>query len=323
MMTSNTYAKMPHSLPQQEQQPLVSIITVNYNQPKATEALITSVFSGNHYTNVELIVVDNASATDPVPEWRTRYPMVRFFRSEKNLGFAGGNNLGMQEAEGDYLFLVNNDTEFTPMLVHTMVSYMERDKTIGIASPKINYFHEANQIQYAGFTPINYYTGRNECIGQYEQDHGQYWERSGSTGYAHGAAMMISRDAYEAAGPMPETYFLYYEEMDWCEAIRRAGYEVHVNTKATIYHKESVSVGKRSALKEYFMNRNRILFIRRNATKATAAIFYCYFLMLVVPRNLLLYLRRKEAHFIAPFLKALLWHIRHHADSAETGYVIH
>ena len=301
---------------------LVSIITVNYNQTAVTEALLESIFATNDYPAIEVIVVDNGSTIDPVPAWKLKYPRVKFLRSPDNLGFAGGNNLGMFMARGDYFFFVNNDTVFTPKLVSSMASYMKGDTDIGMASPKILYYDTPEMIQYAGFTPVNFYTGRNSCIGQYEQDKGQYRRASGPTGYVHGAAMMVRREAMIIAGKMPEGYFLYYEEMDWCEAIRRAGYSIHVNTRATIYHKESVSVGRKTALKEYFMNRNRILFIRRNASRLTAFIFYCYFLAIVAPKNLVQYLRWREWSFSKVFLRAILWHANHRADSLDTGYAI-
>ncbi len=88
----------------------VSIITVNFNQPKVTEELLRSI--PNTYKNLEIIVVDNGSKIGSI-EWQANYPHVKFIRSEQNLGFAGGNNLGIKAASGDYLFLVNNDTEFT------------------------------------------------------------------------------------------------------------------------------------------------------------------------------------------------------------------
>ena len=88
----------------------VSIITVNYNQPELTELLLDSIFNTNTYFALEIIVVDNGSKTDPLPAWKKKYPAVNFIGSEKNLGFAGGNNLGIKEALGDYLFFVNNDT---------------------------------------------------------------------------------------------------------------------------------------------------------------------------------------------------------------------
>ncbi|NIJ53659.1 glycosyltransferase family 2 protein [Dyadobacter arcticus] len=298
----------------------VSIVTVNFNQPQVTEDLLRSLQEVNNYPNVEIIVVDNGSTVNHVRDWQRKYPEIIFVRSEKNTGFAGGNNIGIGYATGEYLFLINNDTEVTAELVGRLVLDMESNCKIGIISPKIHYFDHPGMLQYTGYTPMNYYTARNASIGQFEQDKGQYDSLSGVTGYAHGAAMMIRREALEKAGMMSENYFLYYEELDWCERIRKAGYEIHVDLNALIYHKESVSVGKRSALKEYFMNRNRILFIRKNAPGFTFFIFCCYFFATVVPRNLLQYMKNREFSFIPVFLKSISWHFTNKPDSDNLGY---
>jgi GT2 family glycosyltransferase len=301
---------------------LVTIITVNFNQRKVTEMLLESIRQHEGYRPLEVIVVDNGSSSNPVPEWRQAYPEVTFIRSEKNLGFAGGNNLGIRQAGGDYLFLVNNDTEFTEGLVARLVEEMENKPQIGLLSPRINYFDRPDLIQYAGYTPMNYLTARNACIGQYETDRGQYNTVAGPTAYAHGAAMMLRREALEEAGPMAENYFLYYEELDWAERIRRAGYGVNVCLEPLIYHKESVSVGKKTALKEYFMNRNRILFIRRNTSTINFVAFMCYFLLLVAPRNILSYVKEGNYAFIPVFFRAIAWHLFHRSDSRELGYTL-
>jgi GT2 family glycosyltransferase len=298
----------------------VSIVTVNFNQPHVTEDLLKSLAEVNTYPDIEIIVVDNGSKVNPVPAWKQRYQNVKFIRSELNTGFAGGNNIGIREATGEYLFLINNDTEVTAELIGKLVQTMEENPKIGIISPKIHYFDHPGMLQYTGYTPMNYYTARNASIGQFEEDKGQYDKLSGVTGYAHGAAMMIKRAALEKAGGMAENYFLYYEELDWCERIRKAGYEVHVDLSALIFHKESVSVGKRTALKEFFMNRNRILFIRKNASGLTFFIFCCYFFAAVVPRNLIHYIRNKEFSFIPVFLKAIAWHFTNKADSNNLGF---
>jgi GT2 family glycosyltransferase len=298
----------------------VSIVTVNFNQPQVTEDLLRSLKEINTYPDLEIIVVDNGSSVNPVPSWQLKYPDVTFIRSDRNTGFAGGNNLGIRHATGDYLFLINNDTEVTAELVGSLVSTMESNPKIGMISPKIHYFDHPGIIQYAGYTQMNYYTARNACIGQFEEDKGQYDSRSGITGYAHGAAMMIRREAMEKAGLMAENYFLYYEELDWCERIRKAGYEIHADLSALIYHKESVSVGKRSALKEYFMNRNRILFIRKNASGLTFFLFCCYFLTVVLPKNLLQYVKNKEFGFVPVFFKSITWHFTNKPDSENLGY---
>lgn len=300
----------------------VSIVTVNFNQPKVTEDLLKSLKEVNTYPNLEVIVVDNGSKENCVPDWEKRYKDVTFIRSERNTGFAGGNNIGLSKATGDYYFLINNDTEVTADLVAKLVGTLEKNPNIGIVSPKIHYFDQPGMLQYAGYTQMNYYTARNACIGQFEEDRGQFDSLTGVTGYAHGAAMMLSKAAVEKAGFMAENYFLYYEELDWCERIRRAGYEIHVNLQALIYHKESVSVGKRSTLKEFFMTRNRILFIRKNTPTVTFTIFCFYFLLMVIPRNLFSYIRNKEFNFIPFFIKAILWHFSNAVDSKNLGYPV-
>ncbi|MPR32115.1 glycosyltransferase family 2 protein [Salmonirosea aquatica] len=300
--------------------PLVSIITVNFNQPVVTEEFLNSVRTVNGYPDIEVIVVDNGSSHNWTPDWRVRFPDVIFIRSEKNLGFAGGNNLGLRVAQGNYYFLINNDTEFTPRALGKLVAILDQYPEVGMVSPRLHYFEDRNLIQYAGYTPLNYRTGRNRCVGQYEHDRGQYDGQCGPTGYVHGAAMLVRKEAVEKAGPMDPHYFLYFEELDWCERIKKAGYKAYVDLDAVIYHKESVSVGKRSALKEYFMTRNRILFLRKHAPPLSFALFCAYFTLAVVPRNVLRYLRNREYNFIGVFFKAIRWHFTHSSDSPELGY---
>lgn len=300
----------------------VSIITVNYNQPLVTEALLDSIASINTYEAIEVIVVDNASKQNSIPLWIEKYPWAKFIRSEINLGFAGGNNLGIKDATGDYLFLVNNDTEFTPGLVDRLVNTLETFPDVGIISPKIRYYDKPQMLQYAGFTRMNYYTARNNCIGQYETDNGQYDHLTGETGFIHGAAMMVRREAIEKAGVMAENYFLYYEEMDWCERIKKAGYGVWVDMRAMIYHKESVSVGGKSALKEYFMNRNRLLFVRRNCPLPARLVFWPYFLFVVASRNMISYVKDKQWSFLPVLVKAIFWNLTNNINSSKSGYAI-
>jgi GT2 family glycosyltransferase len=298
----------------------VSIVTVNYNHSHVTDALLDSIFSENEYPNIEIIVVDNDSIINPIPAWEVKYSSVQFIRAPKNLGFAGGNNLGLSKATGDYLFFVNNDTVFTKNLITTLVNTMERNSAIGMISPKLLYYEQPDMLQYAGYTKMNYYTARNSCIGQFEQDKGQYDHLIGPTGFAHGAAMMLTKAAIDKVGQMAENYFLYYEELDWADRIKRAGMEVWVNMKATIYHKESISVGKLSALKIYYMNRNRLLFIRRNASLIPKLFFYVYFICVVAPRNMISYWKEGQVGFITQLWRAIWWNFTNGINSVYLGF---
>ena len=116
---------------------LISIITVNFNQPLATVELLKSIQQNYLNANIEVILVDNGSMEDKEQYFKSSYENLRYIRSEKNLGFAGGNNLGITQAEGKYLFLVNNDTEFTADLIETLVSTLDDNPNVGIVSPMI------------------------------------------------------------------------------------------------------------------------------------------------------------------------------------------
>jgi len=300
----------------------ISLITVNFNQPLVTEQLLASISLHNHYPAIEIIVVDNGSTINPIPEWAAKYTNVCFIRSESNLGFAGGNNLGIKKADGDYMFLINNDTEITDGLIEKLAYILDTHAEVGMISPKIRFFEKPDTLQYTGFTPMNFYTARNSCIGYMEKDLGQYDDSTGPTGFIHGAAMMIRKEAIKKAGLMAENFFLYYEEMDWCERIKKAGYSVWIEPQALIFHKESISVGKKSALKEYFMNRNRILFIRRNAPVLAKLTFYLHFGLLVAPRNVINYLKEGRKDLLKQLFKAILWNITHKKDSTNLGFPI-
>src|SRR6266550_740600 len=120
---------------------LVSVITVNYNHHHLTDELLASIFEKNNYSPIEIIVVDNGSMENPVPGWKQKYINVKFIRSEKNLGFGGGTNLGISAARGHYLFLVNNDTEITPDLINELAATLDKNSNVGIVSPKILYYN--------------------------------------------------------------------------------------------------------------------------------------------------------------------------------------
>jgi len=301
---------------------LVSIITVNYNQSHITDEFLEVFYETNSYLPYELIVVDNGSLINPTPKWVIKYPAAKFIRSEINLGFAAGNNLGIEKAKGDFLFLVNNDTAFTPGLIQTLVDTLNEHPKTAMVSPKICYFQNKSIIQYAGYSEMNYYTARNNCIGQFEKDIGQYDTGSQITGFGHGAAMMVTKMAIESVGLMRENYFLYFEELDWAARMKRQGFEIRINFQALIYHKESMSVGANSSLKAYFMNRNRILFIRQNASILQLVFFYFHFIFLVMPRNFYTYLKSGNYKFVFVLFRAFLWNLTHSKNSKDLGYKI-
>ena len=263
----------------------LSIITVNYNGLKDTCALIES-FPFNE--NMEVIVIDNASEQDEASKIAQRFPYIKTIRSGKNLGFAGGNNIGIKEAKGQFLFLINNDTVFKEFNIEPLIKRLESSPNIGIVCPKIRFTWGAKPIQYTGYTPLSKIAVRNQAIGYGEEDKGQY-DAPHPTPYAHGAAMLIKREAIEKVGLMPEDYFLYYEELDWSMMFTRAGYNIWYDPACTIYHKESQSTGQNSPLRTYYITRNRLLLVKRNWQGIYKYLAYCYLTCIVAPRDLFRY----------------------------------
>ena len=281
----------------------VSIITINYNGLEDTCALIESIPFND---KMEVIVVDNASNNLEAEVIAKRYPQVKVIQSDQNLGFAGGNNLGIQSAQGKYLFLVNNDTVFKDFNIQALIDRIESLPNIGIVCPKIGFAWGNNPIQFAGYTPLSKITVRNHAIGFGEVDHGQY-NTAHPTPYTHGAAMLIRRDAIDKVGLMPECYFLYYEELDWSMMFTRAGYQIWYEPQCTIYHKESQATGQNSPLRTYYLTRNRLLLVRRNTQEFNKPLAYLYLIGIVAPRDILKYTFTARFDLLKATIRAL-WH---------------
>ena len=286
--------------------PLISLITVNYNATSDTVEFLQSV-SHLTYTNIEVIVVDNASLQNPFDEIVSAFPKVKFLRSEKNLGFAGGNNLGIKVANGKYLFFLNNDTILFPDFLEPIVNFMESHPLAGMASPKVLY-PDGKTLQYVGAIGISPFTGRGERFDLGNLDNGQHNENR-ITDLGHGAALIVPKKIADEVGLMPEIYFLYYEEHDWCEQIKRAGYEMYYIGDSKILHKESVSTGNESPLKIYYLTRNRLLFMRRNFSGFPLLVGIFYFLVASIPRNTFRYMLNGRMDLLKSFYSGVFWHI--------------
>lgn len=279
----------------------LSVITVNYNGLKDTCALIDTIPFNE---DMEVIVVDNGSIKDEASILQEYYPNIKVIRSDKNLGFAGGNNLGIKAATGKYLYLINNDTVFKDFNPQILINRFESPSKIGIVCPKIRFAWYNSPIQFAGYTPLSSITVRNKAIGFGEEDNGQY-DAPHKIPYAHGAAMMLKREVIDKVGLMPECYFLYYEELDWSMMISRAGYEIWYEPDSTIYHKESQSTGQNSPLRTYYITRNRLLLVKRNYKGIKKYLAYTYLQIIVAARDILRYLFKGRIDLLKATTKGL------------------
>lgn len=279
--------------------PLVSIITINFNGFLDTCAMIASLKRHETYP-YEVIVVDNGSVKDESLMIAEQFPDVKVIRNE-NTGFAGGNNVGLDLAVGEYIFYLNNDTEIKEPILEKLINRLNLDKNIGGVSPMIRYFYAPDTLQYAGFTELTSITLRNQCIGFGEEP--SKHSLATQTASLHGAAMMVPKRVIEDVGTMTEVYFLFYEELDWSEQIKRAGYQLWYEPSVSIYHKEGQTARKGSPMREFYLSRARMLFARRNRFGLKKWLCCAYLIGIATPKKVLTYMLHGEGKLAMATLK--------------------
>lgn len=290
-----------------EELPLVSIVILNYNKTLLTRELLISLRRIT-YPEVEIILVDNASADRTFLQLKDEFPEINIICSKKNLGYAGGNNLGIKSASGSLILLINNDVEVARGFLEPMVDLFLANPKTGMVSPKIVYFNRGEAIQYAGSDGINPWTGRGKKNGFRETDNGQY-NYIKSTALVHGACLLVSRKLIEEVGMLDESYFIYYEEHDWAERAKQKGYQLFYAGTSKIYHKESMTMVKDSPFHSYYMSRNRLLFLRRNVPYPAFLTSASLFLFFAVPKKLLMLCVRANFSSLKAYMRGVLWHV--------------
>lgn len=251
-------------------EPLVAIVILNWNGREDTLACLASL-SSLSYANVELIVVDNGSMDGSATAIRAAHPTVDVIEAGLNLGFSAGNNVGIYRAlerGADFVLLLNNDTEVAPDLVDAFLAAARRHPQAGAFAGRIYFHAEPRCIWYAG-TAWNSKAACFEHLGEGIVDDGSSFAIESETAYACGCAMFVSSARLRELGLLDESYFLYFEETDWCFRARSAGYPSIYVPGARLWHKVSASVGgEGSPLMLYFTTRNRLLWARRYGSAA-------------------------------------------------------
>ena len=243
--------------------PLVTIVVLNWNGLADTLKCLESL-AGLNYATYEVVVVDNGSADSSPAVIRQRFPEVVVIENGENLGYTGGNNVGLRYAlaqGADYVLLLNNDTVVASDFLHLLVEAAGAGEDVGMAGPTIYYYDLPDVIWSAGGA-IDWRQGRTWMVGLDERDSGQFGLVPRGVDFVTGCALLMKRAVLEQVGLLDERFFMYYEEIEWCVRARRSGFKsVHVPS-ARIWHKISPVVQADSPLVHYYMTRNRLLFLK-------------------------------------------------------------
>lgn len=244
--------------------PKVSIILVNYNGDEDTIACVDSLQEVD-YDNYEVVVVDNASKNQNTI--RSKLPAdIVFIKSDKNLGFSGGNNLGIDYAmrhNADYVILLNNDTIVDKSFIKNLVESAKKHTNAGIFTGKILYYSEPDRVWYAGGY-MNLNKARIHHCHIRERDTFDDYEREVS--FATGCLVMIPKTVIEKIGVLNDTFFMYSEDAEYCARVQKSGYKIWYVPTAKIYHKISASSGGAgSKLSQYYRARNELYLVYHHA----------------------------------------------------------
>ncbi len=243
--------------------PQVAVIVLNWNGLDDTLACLESL-SHLDYPCYRVLVVDNGSTDGSPSVIREHFPGVEVIETEENLGYAEGNNIGVRHAlrdGADYVFIVNNDTEFHPDILNHLVETAEASPRAGAVGPKIYYYLWPQRLWAAGGA-INWRHGFTYNLGINQDDRGQFDEIQ-PVDFLPGCALLIKRKTWETVGPFDARFFLYWEEVDWCVRARRAHYELLLVPKAKMWHK-TLPHQSHSPYVLYYMTRNRFLFLHKH-----------------------------------------------------------
>lgn len=285
--------------------PKVAIIILNWNGRDNTLACLDSVFKID-YPNFDVVVVDNGSTDDSVPTIRKAFLQPHLIETGKNLGYAGGNNVGIRyalEAGADYVLIINNDTTVAPDVLTHLLQAAKKHPEAAVLGPVIYEMERpeviwtAGEVFGEGFTCLHLRQGESETVLNKDDRHAVDW--------VTGAAFFTRSSALRDTGLFDERYFLVYEESDWCFRARRAGYSCLIVPQASVWHKVGSAFGSESSpLRIYFSTRNRLLFAEQNLPRKVWLKLIARALKRLIPSLL------SPKHSPEPLFKRLYWALR-------------
>jgi len=283
--------------------PKLSIIILTWNGVRHISDCLELVQKST-YQNYEIIVVDNGSKDGTPDLIKNNFPNVKLILNKTNLGFTGGNNIGIKQARGDIVFLLNDDTKIHSNLIEVLVQELKSSPKIGIVGPKIYFMDEPDKIWFAG-GKIDWVKSDSFHLGRNLIDKELINDSKKEVDFITGCALMIKKEVIDKIGLLDDKFFAFYEDADWCQKAKKAGYKVVYIPFGGVWHIKSATAstvfmddirGKYFRILSRYLNssiflkwknyRNRFVFFMRHAKFIYKIIFLIKFIFIFTPKFL-------------------------------------
>ena len=257
---------------------MISIIIPHLKGTNILMECVSSIIKNTQNIHYEIIIVDNNSTDGSIDAINQKFSDIKIVQSNINRGYAGGCNLGAENAKGEYLLFLNNDTKITNAAIELLVDAMKIDENISSVQPKIKNYYNKNLFDYAGacggyIDYLVYPFSRGRIFNTIEEDLGQYDSKK-KIFWASGTAFITRKDIFIKMNGFDETLFAHMEEIDYHWKCLLNGYDIYVEPKSVVYHKGGQTLPYGSYKKTYLNHRNSmILFLTNHQNLSFKIIF--------------------------------------------------
>jgi len=249
----------------------VSIVIVNYNTKDYVARCLKSIYNNKFHAKFEVIVIDNNSTDDSVAVLRQLFPRIRLVENKKNQGFAYANNQGTKAATGNYVLLLNPDTEVLPDALNVLYAFMNNHKDAAIAAPMLVDENRKRQASCRKFPGIWQEIVKAVGFPKYTPDHAllgycdiRDWGKTQEVDQPQGACLMIRREVLSDGRVFDEDFYMYYEEVDLCYRVRKNGWRIYFVPAARVVHFSGKSFSQNMPRMIFHIYRSKFLFFRKH-----------------------------------------------------------
>ena len=296
--------------------PKVIVLILSYNNKHLLDDSVSSYLL-NDYPNFAVVVIDNGSSDGTREYVETEFPKAKVIRLEKNRGYSGGFNFGLDYAfnknNADYVLITNNDVKADKKVISELVKIAETDSKIGFVIGKVYYYDNPKVLQTVGKVedPLRW---KGKHIGNREKDTGQY-DKVEERPFCDDIFWLVRRELYQKTGGYDTTFFLQAEDFDWQARAKKKDYKIMYTPYAKLWHKDSITIGKTSPLKAYYDARNPMLVIlKHKSPDFFRRYFWLHFRKDILKASIKIILKRLEilkAYKIwAGFFSGIWWGFR-------------